>query len=77
MLDIRPHLRLEKKDQSMSDIIYLARADGQVIGKFTEEELRAKQGLASALGIDAFWLENIPTTPVSVTLTLSAWMPSG
>ena len=24
-----------------------------------------------------FWLENVPTTPVSVTLTLSAWMPSG
>ena len=38
---------------------------------------RAKQGLASSLGIDAFWLENLPTTPLSVTSTLSAWIPSG
>ncbi len=38
---------------------------------------RAKQGFASSLGIDAFWLENFPTTPLSVTSTLSAWMPSG
>ena len=33
---------------------------------------RAKHGFASALGIDASWLENFPTTPVSVTSTLSA-----
>lgn len=38
---------------------------------------RAKQGLASSLGIEAFRLENFPTTPVSVTSTLSAWIPSG
>ena len=38
---------------------------------------RAKQGLASSLGIDASWLENLPTTPLSVTSTLSAWIPSG
>ena len=38
---------------------------------------RAKQGFESSLGIDAFWLENLPTTPVPVTSTLSAWIPSG
>ena len=48
-----------------------------VVSRLIGGQRRAKQGFASSLGIDAFWLENVPTTPVSVTLTLSAWMPSG
>ena len=35
----------------------------------------AKQGLPC--GIDALRVEKWPTTPLSVTCTLSAWMPSG
>ena len=34
-------------------------------------------GVRIRLGDGRVWLENLPTTPVSVTSTLSAWMPSG
>ena len=37
----------------------------------------AKQGSSLLFGIDAFWVENWLTTPVSVTCTLSALIPIG
>ena len=80
-------VRLEL-DENEDDLVLLDRPthDGiprasteryREIGRGTEPQRRAKQGFELLFGIDAFWLENFPTTPVSVTSTLSAWMPSG
>jgi 4-aminobutyrate aminotransferase-like enzyme len=55
--------------------------DGRVAGlarpPVDHRHSRAKHALASSRGIDAFSVENFPMTPVPVTSTLSAWMPSG
>ena len=48
------------------------------VGQHSQPAQRpAKQGSSLPAGIDAFLVEKRAFTPVSVTLTSSAWMPSG